>query len=82
MRLRRLLRKRKVKKLMQKNWTYILEREPEGGWFIKVYELPGCMSQGETPDEAMYMIQDAMVGWFETVIDYGSHIPEPKENIV
>ena len=31
----------------------------EGGWFVSIPDLPGCMSQGETPDQALEMIRDA-----------------------
>jgi len=55
-----------------------LQRDPEGGWFVRVKELPGCMSQGETPEEAIAMIQDAMRGWIEVSLEDGDPIPEPR----
>jgi antitoxin HicB len=55
-----------------------LQRDPEGGWFVQVKELPGCMSQGETPEEAIAMIQDAMRGWIEVSLEDGDPIPEPR----
>jgi len=71
---------------MEKNLEYYLGLpytrelipEPEGGWFIRIKELPGCMSQGDTTDEAMAMIEDAMKGWLEVELDKGSVIPEPR----
>jgi len=55
-----------------------LQRDPEGGWFVQVKELSGCMSQGETPGEAIAMIQDAMRGWIEVSLEDGDPIPEPR----
>jgi antitoxin HicB len=55
-----------------------LQRDPEGGWFVQVKELPGCMSQGETPEEAITMIQDAMRGWIEVSLEDGDPIPGPR----
>ncbi len=52
--------------------------EPEGGWFIRIVELPGCMSQGETVEEANEMIEDAMRGWLEAELACGAAIPEPR----
>ncbi|MEW6504842.1 MAG: type II toxin-antitoxin system HicB family antitoxin [Chloroflexota bacterium] len=52
--------------------------EPEGGWFVRIKELPGCMSQSETPEEAMQMIEDVMHGWLEVELKRGSPIPEPR----
>ena len=59
-------------------YTRELIKEPEGGWFIRIKELPGCMSQGETVEDAMNMIEDAMLGWLEISIEDGDEIPEPK----
>lgn len=59
-------------------YTRELIPEPEGGWFVRIKELPGCMSQGETPAEALEMIADALRGWLETALDLGTPIPEPR----
>lgn len=36
------------------------------------------MSQGDTPEEAMEMIQDALQGWLATALAQGFSIPEPR----
>lgn len=59
-------------------YTRELIPEPEGGWFVRIKELPGCMSQGDTPEEAMAMIKDAMQGWLEVALEHGQTIPEPR----
>ena len=59
-------------------YTIELLPEPQGGWFVSVRELPGCMSQGDTPEEAVEMIQDAMRGWIEVSLEDGDTIPEPR----
>lgn len=59
-------------------YTIELMPEPQGGWFVSVKELPGCMSQGDTPEEAIEMIQDAMRGWIEVSLEDGDPIPEPR----
>ena len=61
-------------------YTRELIPEPEGGWFVRIKELPGCMSQGDTPEEAMDMIEDAMTGWLETALAHGQAIPEPRHD--
>ncbi len=35
------------------------------GYVADVPELPGCMSQGKTIDEALHNIKDAIKGWLE-----------------
>jgi predicted RNase H-like HicB family nuclease len=39
--------------------------------------LPGCISFGETFEEAMHMISDAMSGWLDVAREEGFPIPEP-----
>lgn len=60
-------------------YTIEMIPEPEGGWFVAVKELPGCMSEGDTPEEAMEMIRDAMRGWIEVSLEDGDAIPEPRD---
>jgi antitoxin HicB len=50
------------------------------GWFARVVELPGCMTQADTFDELDEMVQDAMRGWIETAMMKGFAIPEPKSD--
>lgn len=70
--------KKDIKYYLDLPYTRELIAEPEGGWFIRIKELPGCMSQGETVDEAMEMITDAMQGWLEVALSTGLKIPEPR----
>jgi antitoxin HicB len=58
------------------------DRDDEGreGWVAEVEELPGCMSQGETPGEAVERVRDAMEGWNSVALDDGIVIPEPSDS--
>jgi len=63
------------------NLPYTIELTPDpedGGWVVSVKELPGCLSQGDTIEEAMEMIRDAMRGWIEISLEDGDPIPEPR----
>ena len=46
-------------------------------YFATVREFDGCMSHGDTYEEAFENIQDAMKGWIKTKLDSGFPIPEP-----
>lgn len=59
-------------------YTIELREDSEAGWFVKVKELPGCMSQGDTPEEALQMIREAMELWLEVALEDGDPIPEPR----
>lgn len=58
-------------------YTILLVPDSEGGWVVAIKELPGCMSQGGTPNEAVEMIQDAMRCWIEVSLEDGDPIPVP-----
>ncbi|SRR5260221_4168684 len=47
------------------------------GWFARVVELPGCMTQAESREEVLAMIQDAMRAWIEVRVEDGQPIPQP-----
>jgi antitoxin HicB len=71
---------------MEKNLTYYLSlpytielQHDLDGWFVRVKELPGCISQGDTAGEALEMIQEAMTLWLEVALEDGDPIPEPRE---
>lgn len=52
--------------------------EAEGGYTVLVADLPGCMSVGETVEEAMEMIEDARRLWLEVAYEHGDEIPLPS----
>jgi predicted RNase H-like HicB family nuclease len=55
-----------------------LSGEEGGGFIAEVAELPGCMSDGETPQEALENVYDAIVCWIEACMEMGRQVPEPK----
>ena len=55
---------------MKRELEYPLEIRPlakdeGGGWLITYSELPGCMSDGETPEEAIANGRDAVIAWLK-----------------
>ena len=59
-------------------YTIELIREDDTTWFARVVELPGCITEGDSPEDAVAMIQDAMAGWIELGLEDGRAIPEPR----
>ncbi len=55
-----------------------LSAEEGGGWFAEIVELPGCMADGDTPDEAMKEIVDSKEAWISTGLKRGLPIPLPE----
>ncbi|NPV53549.1 MAG: type II toxin-antitoxin system HicB family antitoxin [Firmicutes bacterium] len=54
-----------------------LSEEEGGGWFAEIPLLPGCMSDGETIEEAIKNLNDAKKSWIETCLTLGREVPEP-----
>jgi antitoxin HicB len=47
------------------------------GWVASVRELPGCLTQGQTPEEASRRIYEVMESWIEFQLEHGNPIPDP-----
>ena len=50
-------------------YTVILEPQDEGGFTVRCLELPGAISQGETKEEALAKIKEA-IGLVLEVLNY------------
>ncbi len=57
-----------------------LEKEDEGGYHVFCPTLPGCHPQGETIEEGLQNIQDAIQLYIESLREDG--LPIPKEDIL
>ncbi len=44
-------------------YTIVIEAQEPSGYFVSVPALPGCFTQGETIEEALAMIKDAIDGY-------------------
>lgn len=67
---------------MRKTPDYPFEMRPlsedeGGGWLITYPDLPGCMSDGGTPEEALVNGKDAVAGWMKAMRASGRTIPAP-----
>lgn len=53
--------------------------ETDGGGFTAIVpELPGCRSDGDTPQEALDNIYDAIGCWIEAAQEMGRAVPQPR----
>ncbi len=55
-----------------------LSIEDGGGFVATVPDLPGCMSDGETPEEALANVRDAIAEWIEEARAVGRSVPKPS----
>lgn len=54
-----------------------LSVEDGGGWLASLPDLPGCMADGLTPEQAIHELADAATSWIDTARVHGDGIPEP-----
>lgn len=55
-----------------------LALEDGGGFEAVAPELPGCRSDGETPEEALRNGYDAIACWIEAAREMGRNVPAPR----
>jgi predicted RNase H-like HicB family nuclease len=72
------------KPILQKvlEYTAIFEPAIEGGYIVSVPALPGCVTQGDSFEEAVSMIKDAVEGYLIVLKEEGQTIPEEKPETV
>ena len=70
--------KKRLEKYMSLNYRMELIEDPhEGGYVISYPDLLGCLSCGETIEEAIENGKDAKEAWLTAAIEDGIDIPEP-----
>lgn len=62
-----------------RRYTVLLYPEPEdGGYSVLVPSLPGCVTQGETVEEALARAREAIAGHVATLEELGEDVPEEE----
>ncbi len=57
----------------------LIEQDEDGVFVAEVPSLPGCISQGNTRQEALDNIKDAMKGYIESLRKHNEPIPPTIE---
>ena len=63
---------------MHKYEIILFWSDEDGRFVVEVPELPGCMADGETYEQAVQNAQIIISEWIETAKCLGREIPEPK----
>ena len=63
---------------MFKYETIIYWSDEDQAFIAEVPELPGCMAHGDSADQALANVTDAIRLWIETAKEFGDPVPEPK----
>jgi len=59
-------------------YKVILEPQEEGGYTVYVPSLPGCVSQGETAEEAVANSKEAIEVYLESRKERGVPLPRSR----
>jgi predicted RNase H-like HicB family nuclease len=65
-----------------RRYTVVVHPAEEGGYWVDAPALPGCYSQGETVEEALESIREAIEAHLEVIREEGKPIPEEEGLVV
>ncbi len=57
------------------SYRIMLRKEPEGGYTVVVPSLPGCVTYGDTIEEAIEMAKEAIELYVESLKEHGEQVP-------
>lgn len=66
-------------KISQGKFTVVLREEEEGGYSVQCLELPGAISEGDTKEEALKNIREAIQGYLEAFPEETERLKLKKE---
>jgi len=73
-----------ARKIVEKVLRYnaIFEPAEEGGFVVTVPKLTGLVTEGDTFEEAMEMVKDAIRGYLEVLQENKEEIPDPDDKSI
>ncbi|MEM3564999.1 MAG: type II toxin-antitoxin system HicB family antitoxin [Candidatus Jordarchaeaceae archaeon] len=63
------------------SYRIMLRREPEGGYTVLVPSLPGCVTYGDTIEEAISAAKEAIELYLESLKEHGEEIPTEEQTL-
>lgn len=63
------------------NFTVTMQKAQEGGYVVSVPALPGCVTEGDTREEALFMVKDAIQGYIASLTSHDEPIPRDIDEI-
>jgi len=64
------------------DYKVLLEPAIEGGYVVYCPSLPGCYSQGDTIEEALSNIKEAIQLCLEDMREAGEELPDPSDSLI
>lgn len=61
------------------NYCVVLKySQDDKSYIVSVPDLPGCMADGRTPNEAFENVKNVITEWIDTARTAGRAVPEPR----
>jgi len=67
--------------MKQLSYRILLRKEPEGGYTVTVPSLPGCVTYGDTIEQAIAMAKEAIELYIESLKEHGEEVPTEEETL-
>ncbi len=64
------------------DYTVLFQPAQEGGYTVLVPSLPGCITEGDTLEEARAMAKDAIECYLESLVKDGLEVPAESESLI
>jgi len=61
------------------NYRKTVYQDEDGQYIVEIQELPGCVADGSTPNEAFENLREAMKSWLASRLPAGLSVPEPRQ---
>lgn len=71
---------KRAKSILQKPYQRVFIPDEVGTYCALILEFPGCISQGDTIQDALANLENAAVNWIDASLRAGHVIPEPEVN--
>jgi len=65
-----------------RKYTVVVHPAEEGGYWVEVHALPGCYSQGESVEEAVSTVREAIEAHLEALRQEGQGIPDDRDLVI
>lgn len=62
-------------------YDVVFEEQTGGGYTVTVPSLPGCISEGDTFEEAKANIEEAIIAYLESIVKDGEELPKDDKNV-
>src|SRR3990167_9516996 len=70
--------KKNLKYYLKLPYTTRIKSNTDGSYFAEIEELPGCMTEADTKEDVVKMLEDAKEAWLAVALERGVTIPEPS----